>query len=110
VGAASNLKPWQPGQSGNPSGRARRVLPRPDQVLADKGISPVEEILKLLPELRPTDQVKTWLELLSYCAAKPKGHADDDDEARKLSAMSDGELLQLVREKLPALEDECQTP
>jgi hypothetical protein len=77
--------------------------------LFEQGKSPVLEILELMPKLRPTDQLKAWIELLSYCAAKPKGHADDDD-ARKLERMSDVELLQLVREKLPALEDECQTP
>lgn len=73
--------------------------------MAEQGISPVLEILKLMPKLRESDQLKAWLELLSYCAAKPKGHVDDDDDPlRKLESLSDGELLQLVREKLPTLE------
>lgn len=59
-----------------------------------------------MPELRISDQLKAWLELLSYCAAKPKEFSiDEETRARQeLHGMSDSELVKLVREKIPALE------
>ncbi len=93
-----HLKPWKPGVSGNPNGRPRKLVPRPDETLHARGISPVEEILKLIAggELRAPDQLKAWLELLAYCHAKPK-EFEVDPGGSPLTALTDEELLRLVR-------------
>lgn len=59
------------------SGRKRGTpnknkLLRVADVLSEAGKSPVEELLLLIPKLQPHYQAKVWLELLSYCQAKPK--------------------------------------
>lgn len=82
--------------SGNPKGRPRKLLRRPDEELHEQGISPVSEILKLIPELRKSEQLKAWLELLSYCAAKPKEILVDPTNT-PLGQLTDEELLRLVR-------------
>lgn len=89
---------FAPGKSGNPSGRPKRLVARPDEVLAAAGIDPVKEILKLIAsgELRTSDQLKAWLELLSYCHAKPKEFSVDS-VSTPLSILTDEELIRLVR-------------
>ncbi len=87
---------FRPGISGNAAGRPKKLLKRPDEVLHEQGISPVAEILKLIPSLRESDQLKAWLELLSYCAAKPK-EISVDAANTPLSSLTDDELLRLVR-------------
>lgn len=66
------------------SGRKKGVpnktrLIRVADLLAEKAINPVEEIMALMPDMRPEAQAKVWLELLSYCQAKPKEEAVDDE-------------------------------
>lgn len=77
----------------------KKVLKVAD-VLAEKGINPVEKILEQLPYLDPKDQVKAWLELQSYTEAKPREvevdppEADDEDAVKKATT---AELLSIVR-------------
>ncbi len=66
----------------------------------DLNIHPIEEILKLLPQVNERDQLKTWLEILPYCAAKMKDVQDDDALAKELAALSDEELRRRVKEAL----------
>lgn len=77
-------------------------MPAPDEVLLSKGISPVLKILELINsgELKATDQLRAWLELLAYCNAKPKEQAVD---ANGFELLSDEELIKLLREKVPQL-------
>ncbi len=99
MGGASNLKPWKPGQSGNPGGKRKRVFPHVDEILHAAGVEPVKEILALLPNLKDRDQVQVWLELLPYIHAKAKPIEDgSEDELEKLST---AELLRLVKDQLP---------
>lgn len=95
--------PFKPGISGNPSGRPRRKIPRPDDELHALGLSPVKEILKLIPNLREKDQLTAWLELLSYCAAKPK-ETPVDEVGNAFAAISEEQLLKLVQAKQKILE------
>jgi len=94
MSAAKNLKPWQPGQSGNPSGRPKRVFPRVDQILFGAGLEPIKELLALLPTLKDKDKVQVWLEILPYVHTKAE-YAPEQGEIEKLS---DKELVKLVKE------------
>lgn len=55
---------FRPGVSGNPAGRPKKLLKRIDEVLHDRGIEPIAEVLRLLDALRrqrftPTTPPKT---------------------------------------------------
>ncbi len=95
MSAAANLKPWKPGQSGNPSGRAKLAFPRPAEILKQMGLEPIAELMKLLPTLKEADQAKVWMELMPYVHSKPKPL--DEGEEDELTKMSTAELLQLVK-------------
>ncbi len=95
-----NLRPWKPGQSGN-TGR-KKWLTRIDEMCAKDGKHPYEELMKLLPELRPREQAEIWLQLLSYCQAKPKPlEAEKPDD---LDDMPTEELLRLVKSQIKDME------
>lgn len=98
MSAAANLKPWQPGQSGNPGGKRKRIFPYVDEILKAAGVEPVTEILKLMPNLKEREQVQVWIELLPYVQAKAQ--AAKDLEPSELEKLSDAELLALVRTKI----------
>lgn len=91
---------FRPGVSGNPGGRPKSLM-RPEARLTALGISPVDEILSLIPELKPTDQLKAWIELLAYCWAKPR---EVEVQVNPLLGLSNSELIKIVKEKLPELE------
>lgn len=72
-------------------------------VLLEKGLNPTEEILKLIPELEISEQVKTWLFLLTYTQARPP--VEDvktvnalSDLAEKMQQYSDDDLERLIKE------------
>ena len=66
----------KPPTSGRKPGQVnRRNLLRVSEFFLKKGLEPVEEIYKLMDDLKPDRQVQVWLELLSYCEPRPK--ADD---------------------------------
>ncbi len=93
--AAGNLKPWKPGQSGNPGGKPKLLFPRPAEILNKMGKEPIAELMKLLPMLKEQDQAKVWLEILPYIHAKAKPL--DEGEEDELAKMSTAELLSLVK-------------
>ncbi len=99
MSAAANLKPWQPGQSGNPGGKPKRIFPRVDQLLKEAGLEPIAELVKLLPRLSHKEQAKVWVEILPYVHAKALPL--DPNEANDLDKLSTAELIQLVKENLP---------
>lgn len=100
---SSNLKPWKPGESGNPSGRPKRLLLRVDEILHKAGKHPVAEILKLLPELKPRDQAQMWVEILPYIQAKPKDYDEEKAIIEDLKKLSTTELFRIVKENHPDL-------
>jgi hypothetical protein len=66
--------------------------------LSDKGVVPVEEIWKLMPELKPEEQAKVWLKLQEYI--EPKATVPltpDDNPARDLSRIPTAELISIVK-------------
>lgn len=74
----------------------KKRIPKVADFLANKDINPAEEVLKILqakPEdpdyifLNGKDRVAAWIDLLSYCQAKPAEVVEDDNE-------SDEELLE----------------
>ncbi len=95
---------FKPGQSGNPSGRPKKLLARVDEMCAAEGKHPYSELMNILPELKPREQAEVWLALLSYCQAKPKEEAkqdEPDDFRKKLSEMALPALLELVKKAIP---------
>lgn len=97
------LKPWKPGQSGNPSGKNRKSLvARVDEVLASRGLNPTEEILKLMPTLPEVVQAKLWLELLAFVQGKPKEYLDD--KSPDMRQIPTSQLIEMVKANLPELE------
>ena len=103
VGAAISTR-FKPGMSGNPGGRPRRLLRRPDEVLSALGFCPVEQLMELLPALRPAERAKVWLELLAYCHAKIKEPLVDP-ETEQFLTMPTQDLIQFVKSKIPDLLD-----
>lgn len=91
-------------QKGNPGRRPgsknKKKIVKVADLLAEKEINPVEKILALIPSLDPQDQVKSWLDLLSYCQSKPKAveePQDDDEDLEDFDEVSNADLIKLVR-------------
>lgn len=58
----------QPARKGRPKGsKDLKTLLKCEFVLANKNINPTEEILKLIPQLDPQQQMEAWQFLLKYC-------------------------------------------
>lgn len=71
-------------------------------VLIAKNLNPTEEILKLLPELSASEQVKTWLFLLTYTQNRPPVEEVKTVNAmaeisEKVEAISSDELVRAIR-------------
>jgi len=80
---------------------AIKKLLRAEQVLANKNVHPVLEILKLIGELDPKDQVKTWIELLRFVQPIPRSVPEVESEQDGQQPMLD--LASLPTEELERL-------
>lgn len=78
-----------------------KKLLRVDQIFANRNIHPVSEILKLIDELEPKDQVKTWLELLRFVQAIPRTLPELEDGGENRQPLLD--LAKLPTEELERL-------
>ena len=107
MSAAQQLKPYhfQPGQSGNPGGKAKQPLKRVDAMLAELGKHPITELLALLPDLRTREQAEVWMTILSYTHAKPKETAPDpaDAEREEIRKLTNAQLAALAETMIPKL-------
>lgn len=133
MGAAENLKPWKPGQSGNPSGRpkipehlrgilalmpdevsrviakyARMQRPQLDAVV-EAGLMPMLEgcIARIFQESYAKGDFTRLSFLLDRAIGKVPVIQPTDEEAAALQEirdLSNEELIKLVKEKLPELE------
>ena len=66
---------FQPGNKlgGRKPGSKNKVsIKRVAEILAEQNINPVDEILKLLPQVKPETAIKTWETLLAYTQPKPR--------------------------------------
>lgn len=87
----------KPANSGRKKGVPNKTkLIRVADLLAQKAINPVEEIMALMPDMRPEAQAKVWLELLSYCQAKPKEEPVDEDYGGVPVALPEAAVAALV--------------
>lgn len=94
---------FKPGQSGNPSGRPKRLLPRIDEMMHKDGKHPYTELMRLIPKLPPKAQAEVWLELLAYCQPKMKEFTptESEEEREALRNLPMNELIQLVKTSMP---------
>lgn len=86
------FKPGDPKPEGSgrkPGVRNKAAVIKVDEVLAKNRKHPVEEILLLIPELKPHEAVKAWLELLSYMQSKPKDIVDGKSVPRDLEPLEE---------------------
>lgn len=63
----------KPPNSGRKPGTPNiKRIPGVEQFLSENEINPISAILKLIPSVTPTDQLKAWFNILSYIQHKPK--------------------------------------
>lgn len=93
----------KPESSGRKKGTPnKKKIVKVADLLAEQNINPAEKILNIIPTLDPEDQVKAWLDLLSYCEAKPKdqgpdGDGDDDNDPDELDEVPLDNILEIYR-------------
>jgi hypothetical protein len=92
----------RPPNSGRKKGSKNiRKVAKVSDILAERGLNPAEEILRILEQedLKPSEQIDAWLDLLSYCQAKPKEVEEDFDDGpdEDLEDTPKEQLLKLVK-------------
>lgn len=103
-------QPRPPNAGRKKGSKNKKKVARVADYLADQNINPAEEILALIhgkdkdgePFLTPYAKVQAWMDLLSYCQAKPKEieiDADDDDSdlEEAISEAASSKLLSIVK-------------
>lgn len=98
-----------PGNPGRPKGAlGKKKVKRVDQYFIENDINPIEQIMRELPLLEPRDRVKTMLELLTYCYAKPNQYEpleslDENSEIMdKFKKVTDEALILIAGGKIEA--------
>lgn len=93
----------RPSNAGRKKGsKNKKKVPRISDFLAQEGINPVDEVLRLLPELEPRDQAKLWMDIVSYCQPKPRAIDFDPDDfnLEEFDAIETSDLLKLVKPQI----------
>lgn len=92
-------KPANSGRKKGTKNRLRRVA----DALQAEGLEPVLEVIKLLRfgDMKDKDRGDLWMQLVSYCQARPKDFegddGGDDDDPDPLDGLTEAQLLKLVR-------------
>lgn len=102
---------FQPGVSGNPKGRPKKLLKRVDEIFHERGLEPLAEVLTRIAKLEKRrgkgapaarlQALKLWMELLPYVYARPTQPADLDDPVGDLPSH---ELAKRILEAVPSIE------
>lgn len=93
--------PFKPGDrhpgAGRPKGskNKKRVL-RVEETLVAKGLNPIEEIIRLIPELKKEEQVEAWQKLVPYYQAPIKVN-EPGDEDEEWEDLPEAALIQLAK-------------
>lgn len=81
------------------------MLRRVDEMCYADGRHPYTELMALLPDLKPREQAEIWLQILTYCQAKPREVLSDPDEndsvREQISKMPLAEILTLIKQSIP---------
>lgn len=101
----------RPANAGRKKGSLnKKKIPKVSDFLSQKDLNPTEEILKIMAEdaklakkdrkISKLAQIDIWLDLLSYCQARPKELPEDlgeDEFSEELEATPTETLLKLVK-------------
>ena len=94
-------QPRPPGAGRRKGSKNIKKVARVADYLAERDINPAEKILDLIANggLEARDKVNAWLDLLSYCQAKPKAVDEDGDDQddEDFEGVATEDLLKLVR-------------
>lgn len=85
-----------------------RKVAKVADILCEKGIDPTLEILKILETLndegesvlKPRERIEVWMDLQSYCQAKPKAvdeDPNDEVDEEEFQDLTSADLLKLVK-------------
>lgn len=83
----------------------KKVL-RVEEVLAEKNVNPVEKILELIPKLSPSEQIKSYFDLLKYLQPTLKAQevdpadyssSEEEDEENPIEELTNDQLIALVK-------------
>lgn len=77
------------GGPGRPPGSLdKKTLLNAKDTLANKGINPTEQILLLIPTLKPAEQLQAWALLLKYTQPTPQSESNSDLPAIQITYKS----------------------
>jgi hypothetical protein len=107
---------FQPGVSGNPQGRPKKLLKRVDEILSERGLEPLAEVLDRIARLEKTkgkgasvakmQALRLWVELLPYVYARPKELPEVIDEVAQLPSQ---ELAKRLLAAVPSIKKMAKT-
>lgn len=95
-------QPKPPGSGRKKGSKNKKRLARVADVLAEADLHPIKEVVQILlsGNLKDGERAKLWLELQSYCEAKPKASPEELGEPLDpddFSEVPTDELLKLVK-------------
>lgn len=73
-----------------------KTLLRAKAILSNLGINPVEEMLKVIPTMKPDSQFEAWKFLQSYCEVPLKENTPEDQNQPEETASTE-DLISLVK-------------
>jgi hypothetical protein len=90
-------RPKTPGSGRKKGSLNKRTRFNVATILEQIGVSPVDEVLRILPVLEPRDQVRVWMQLQEYLEPKAVVAVDSIIPDTDLSDVPTEKLLSIVR-------------